>query len=256
MSLASSATPDLPAAPAAASSVRLLASDASTRVELLETDDARLVRKSSWFRGLVGLRTLWRQSRAEREFRCLRDLEQHGVPCVHAVSWRDWRSGGRVQQCELVTECAEDAVDLRALLRAGTQPAARRELAVDLGALLRVLHAAGFRSTTASPRNVLRRGDGALVYCDQPYAARLRWPFAAWGRGLDLFDTFFSSARRREWSATERLRGLLAYVGGDRALARQLWRRMSRRPRVWYRLARQFCRLAAFRKPSTATALR
>lgn len=232
--------------------VVVLASDPWTRVERIDRPDRSLLRKSYSFGGLLSLRTLWRRSRAEREYRNLQALDEAGVPCVHALRWTESRTHGCVRRCEVLTEFVDGAADLRTALRVGATPARRRLLACNLGALLRELHLAGFASSTASLRNVLVLPDGQLVFCDQPYASRLRGPVADWGRALDLYDTFFSAARCADWTRCERWRGLLAYAGGDSATARDIWRRLRHRSRLWSRLARQLSRLPVFRISSVS----
>jgi hypothetical protein len=98
-----------------------------------------------------------------------------------------------------------------------------------------------------SPRNVLLEPrTGQLVLCDQPHAFRTHRKWLAHdGARIDLHDAFFSPSRRRDWSAPERWRGVLAYCGGDRTVARAVWRgqRGNRcEPQTW---RRDWCRLGA-----------
>ncbi|MFK7739558.1 MAG: lipopolysaccharide kinase InaA family protein [Planctomycetota bacterium] len=236
---------------AAVPSIAVLAVDDRTRVERIDRGDHRLLRKCYSFAGLLSLRTFLRRSRAEREFCNLRLLSAADVPCVQAVRWTEQRSRGCVKVCEVVTEFADGSVDLRSALRNTSGRTERRRLSRELGGLMAAVHRADYRSSTASLRNVLRCRDGSLVLCDQPYAARLWGPVASWARGLDLFDTFFSPGRCADWSNSERWLGLQSYHGGDVDAARTTWRRMSRRPRYWFRLARQLSRLAVFHRPSS-----
>ena len=229
---------------------RNLIVDGRTRLERIEHGRGWLLCKSYSFVGVLSLRTIWRRSRAEREFCNLQALAFAGVPCVQAVRWTEQRARGCVRACAVVTEFVDGADDLRSVLRHLPESTERRRLAGELGALVRTLHGAGFRSSTASLRNVLRLRDGSLALCDQPYASRLWGPIATWARGLDLFDTLFSPSRCNDWTRGERLRGLRRYHGGDAVAARATWRRMSRRSNLWFRVARQLSRLAVFRRPT------
>jgi hypothetical protein len=83
------------------------------------------------------------------------------------------------------------------------------------------------------PRNVLVAGElvhSQLVVCDTPACVAFRTPIHG-GRAahIDLFLAAFSPSRRRDWTASHRLRLLLGYTDGDRRLARALWRRLVRR---------------------------
>lgn len=248
---------DLPSVPSAPV---VIAEDATSRIESFRRGDLHVVRKTYRSHPLLKWRTLGRRCRAEREFQGLRTLAAAGVPCVRGIDWAETRHHGVVESCEVTTELLAGARDLRHELRAAPPPARRRRLAGELGRLLRRLHDAGLCSSTASPRNVLvadAAGSGtrdpdavAMVFCDQPFAVRVG--IGRLGRRLqdrDLFDAFFSPGRLREWSATERWRGVLAYAGGDRAAARRLWARLTcrwrwalRLDRGWIRILSQFAR--------------
>lgn len=196
-------------------------------------------------------RGLLRRSRAQREFENLLLFERCGVPCVRALDWREERRLGCVVDSELVTSLLVGARDLRTELSLRPEPRRRRALVEALGRLLRRLHDAGLCSTTASPRNVLvapANGDGSpdLAFCDQPFATRVGHGWL--GRRLqqrDLHDALFSPHRRKEWSSTERWRGVVAYHDGDEQKARRTWRRSSRRFRWSLLLDRALARLLA-----------
>ncbi|MCA8953960.1 MAG: hypothetical protein KDE27_30905 [Planctomycetes bacterium] len=206
--------------------------------------ERKLLRKTYTSRPLLGWRTLLRRSRADREFRNLDSLRAIEVPCVEVVDWRETRAFGCVASCSLDSVYLPNSGDLQSVLRRASDPAERRELATALGRLLHHMHDRGVCSTTMSLRNVLVHDGARLAICDQPFALFLRT-----GRlsrrlaQVDLFDTFFSPQRCREWSRGERWRGLLAYCGDDRDTARRLWRILHRRFRWTLRFDRNLARL-------------
>ncbi len=211
------------------------------RVELLGAGPHAVVRKTYRNHGLRLLQSWWRRSRAEREFDNLRAVAAAGLPCTPPLIWSEHRRFGCVRSSTLVTGYVDAATTLKAALglRPRLSPDLRRTLARDLGRLLAQLHDRGILWGTPMPRNVLVQGLEArptLVLCDLP--AAIRWPHAvATGPALlDLFDAVGSPSRRRDWSAGERFRCLLAYADGDRLRARHLWQLLGRRRRAVHRL--------------------
>ena len=227
----------------------VLAEDAGSRVERIERGGVPLLRKTYRSGSMTAWRSLWRWSRARREFENLHALWLAGVPCARAIDWSERRVLGCVVSSTFVAEFLVDARNLQASLRAdvGWGAAWRRARAEQLGELIRRLHAAGFRSTTLSPRNVMvRDAEPSMLLIDQPHAFRSRLrPLLPAGADLDLFDAFFSRNRLREWTAPQRFRGLLAYSSGDRLLARRTWRRLAGRSPWRFRQLRKWCRMLA-----------
>ena len=120
------------------------------------------------------------------------------------------------------------------------------------------LHDGGVLWCTPMPRNVLvQHGDlPRLLLCDAPAAVFWPTPVPEPHRRLDLYDAVASPSRRREWSASERLRCLLAYAHGDRTRARELWRCLHRRSRTGHRLRKNLLmalRTYILRRRATAT---
>lgn len=227
----------------------VLAEDPGSLVERVERGKVALLRKTYRSGPRTAWRSLGRWSRARREFENLRALHDAGVPCARVVEWSERRVFGCAVSSTFVGEFVEHAHNLQVLLRddAGGRAPWRRHRAEQLGKLIRRLHDAGYRSTTLSPRNVMvRDAEPSMLLIDQPHAFRSRLrPLLRAGADLDLFDAFFSRNRLREWSATQRFRGLLAYSAGDRSLARRTWRRLSGRSPWRFRQLRQWCRMLA-----------
>ena len=194
-----------------------------TRVERVATEAGTVVRKVYRSRPFLLWRTFLQIARARREHHNLERIGRAGVPCVRPVSWRQMRALGCVVESEIVTVFEPEAVSLKQVLAESSSDSCeeRRELVVETGRLLRSLHGAGFLSCRFTPRNVLVLGEASqrrLMLCDLPYAFHFRQSIL--GRriaGFDIFDIAFSSPRRRDFSATERLRLLLAYTDGDRS---------------------------------------
>lgn len=215
---------------------------ADTRVERIRTGGG-LLRKTYLVPPHLLWRTLWRTSRAAREYDNLAELQRAGVPSVRPVCWLEDRKVGVVCSSQVFTEYLEGADNLQTARRRTTSRRVLRDYSERMGTLLAQLHASGFCSTTVSPRNVLVT-TREFVLCDQPYAVRLAPRFLlAWGRDVDLHDVFFAGSRRRECSKTVRLAGVVAYCGGDRRAARALWRRLHFRSDRTARLRRQVVRL-------------
>lgn len=217
----------------AATGVKVLKDEPSTRVEVLGLGTAAVVRKEYRNRGLRWWQALLRTSRAEREFRNLQAIARTGVPCTDALGC--WTVGryGAVASSVLVTRYLPDSRPLKAVLADPAAASARRALIAAAGRLLATLHRGGVLWLTAMPRNLLVLGRpevARLAVCDPP--AAIAFGRSIHGRRLcllDLWDAAFSTSRRRDYSATERLRWLLAYTDGNRHQSRSLWRRLARR---------------------------
>ncbi len=212
----------------------VLKDEPATRVVVRGAGGDAVVEKTYRNRGLRWLQSLWRQSRAQREHGHLAAIHAAGVPCLQPVRWSERRHLGGVDESTLVTRLLPDATSLKAVLQAlPRDDHLRPDLATAMGALLARLHRAGFLWCTPMPRNVLVAGElarGALVVCDTPACIAFRTPIHG-GRAarIDLFLAAFSPSRRRDWTASQRLRLLLGYTDGDRGQSRALWRRLIRR---------------------------
>jgi hypothetical protein len=229
----------------------ILKEELCTRVEILDRDNGRIVRKTYRSRPFLLWRTFLMSSRAAREYRNLAAISAAGVPCVRPVSWSETRIGGCVPESAICTEFVDRAPSLKDVL-ACLDPhrpedvSNRRRLCEWIGRLVRELHAAGFVSCRITPRNFLVQHDASgprrLLLCDQPAAVQLNGSAIDRRSALvDLYDMAFSRARVETFSAPERLRMLLAYANGDLARARTVWRRLARRPRWWNRSLRGIC---------------
>ncbi|HEX5052728.1 MAG TPA: lipopolysaccharide kinase InaA family protein [Planctomycetota bacterium] len=214
----------------------LLKQEPATTVEVLGCGEDAVVRKTYRNLGRRWLQSFGRRSRARREFDNLAAVARGGVPCTTPLAWSERRRLGCIDECSIVTRYLPDSRTLKRVLSERPRPArdgTRARLAAAMGRLLAALHDNGFLWCTAMPRNVLVLGaaeHARLAVCDTPAGIRI-------GRSLrqgrlariDLFDAAFSPSRRADFSATERLRSLLAYCDGERARARRLWRALTRR---------------------------
>lgn len=213
-----------------------LKAERDTTIELLGRGDAAVVRKTYHNRGRRWLQTFGRRCRAQREFDNLRDVAATGAPCTTPVTWSERRRLGCVDHSTLVTCWVEHSRPLKQVLAelpAATTFGVRRRLIAAMAQLVATLHRGGFLWGTAMPRNVLVVGDPAasrLAVCDVPAGIPIRRSLHGGRLALyDLFDAAFSPSRRADFSTGERWRWLLAYAGGDRVLARRLWRTLDRR---------------------------
>ncbi|MEQ1634691.1 MAG: lipopolysaccharide kinase InaA family protein [Planctomycetota bacterium] len=206
-------------------------------VEVLGDNHEAVVRKTYRNSGLRLLQTLWRTSRAAREFANLTAAERRGLPCTPPRSYSEVRRFGFVRSSTLVTGFVRDTTSLKAALAKlprSDSSTTRRALATALGRLLARLHEQGLLWCTPMPRNVLVEGPLAaarLVLCDLPAVVAFAGAVPSRHALLDLYDASASPSRRVEWTATERLRMLISYHGGDRAKARATWRCLARRSR-------------------------
>jgi len=146
------------------------------------------------------LRTLFRRSRGEQEFRNLLHLRALGVPTVEAVAWGVERNAwGMVRSSFVVTRYMEGCLDLKGWQNghglALAQGEARRDRILrEVGRLFRLIHASGFFLFTPKPSNILIRpgGDGPpdLLFLDLPRAGTVRPAFLrgfAQARDLGIF---------------------------------------------------------------------
>lgn len=214
-------------------------------VEVLGDGDAAVVRKVYRNRGLRFWQSFGRKSRARREFENLTRIRALGAACTPPLGWSAVSRWGCVRESVLVTALLPGSRTLKAVL-ADLPPAAafraRRALIAATGSLVAELHRGGLVWCTPMPRNVLVTGDpaaAAVAVCDTPLLVVVGHPLHGGTLAcIDLFAAAFSPSRRRDFSATERLRWLLGYSLGDRRLARGLWHRVARRSILRHDLTR------------------
>jgi tRNA A-37 threonylcarbamoyl transferase component Bud32 len=212
----------------------VLKDEPAATVVVRGTGPDAVVEKTYRNRGLRWLQSLWRKSRARREHDHLTAIAAAGIPCLQPMRWSERRRWQGVDESLLVTRFLPDATSLKEALQVTPRTdRARARLASAMGELLARLHRAGFLWCTPMPRNVLVAGDrtqARLVVCDTPACVPFRGSIHGSRRArIDLFLAAFSPSRRRDWSASERLRMLCGYVGGERTRARTLWRALARR---------------------------
>lgn len=214
----------------------MLKQEPEALVELLGVGAEAVVRKVYRNRGVRWWQTFARRSRAQREFENLQLICASGTSCLVPLDWSETRRLLFVNESSLVTRYLPDCDTLKAVLAKSPsdEPGARRQaLATAAGRLVGSLHRHGLLWCTPMPRNMLVIGnpsDGRLAVCDPPKAIALKRPLHGTRLSLiDLYDAAFSASRRRDFSATERMRWLLGYCDGDRELARRLWRSVIRR---------------------------
>ncbi len=144
---------------------------------------------------LQRIRTGFRISKAENEFKSLLHLKQLGITAVEPVAFGAERTAlGFVRSCFIVTRYLEAAINLDEWHRANNdkdEETQRTALLKRLGAIFHRLHSARFFLFTAKPKNILLRHgsniDSELHILDTPYARTLRWwPLARWAQSRDL----------------------------------------------------------------------
>ncbi|MEZ5964652.1 MAG: lipopolysaccharide kinase InaA family protein [Planctomycetota bacterium] len=229
----------------------MLKEDLTSRVERVLDEGRSLIRKTYTPRPFFLWRTFLAPSKARREHDNLRALVQAGVPVTAPIAWRETRVLGCVPSCQLWLADAGDVPNLKAMLGGDLALGRRRSLLVAFGRLLRRLHAAGFVSLTAFPRNVVVTGDqeDGLLWCDQPYLVRRPVDANGAAARLDLFDALFTPGRASMLSRGDKMRTLVAYAGSAAAAA-VLWRPLVRRSAWWQRFVKGWvkigCRLGVW----------
>ncbi|MBK8097197.1 MAG: hypothetical protein IPK26_08820 [Planctomycetes bacterium] len=220
----------------------ILKDEPGTRVERIGDGADAVVSKTYHNHGLRLLQTFGRKSRASREHDNLAAVADAGIACTEPIGWREQRRLGFAISSTLVTRFVPDCRPLKAVLGELTPAhtfATRRRIVAAMGRVLHALHRAGIAWCTPMPRNFLLQGapeQAQLFVCDVPAAIRTAAPLPRALQDLDLHDAVFSASRRRDFSAPERLRYLLAALGGDRTAARSTWRRLAARSGWRHRL--------------------
>ena len=151
--------------------------------------------KSHRYPVMPRIRTGFRISKAENEFKALLYLKQLGVAAVEPVAYGAERTRlGFVRSCFIITRYLEQATTLADWHweNHNKEESERRAARLRrLGAIFHQLHGERFFLFTAKPRNILLRPlpdiDDDLHILDTPYARTLRWgPLARWAQGRDL----------------------------------------------------------------------
>ncbi|MGH7888125.1 MAG: lipopolysaccharide kinase InaA family protein [Candidatus Binatia bacterium] len=141
------------------------------------------------------IRTGFRISKAENEFKSLLHLKQLGVTAVEPVAFGAERTAlGLVRSCFVITRYLDAAINLAEWHGANNdkdEAMQRSALLKRLGAIFHRLHGARFFLFTAKPKNILLRHgsdfNSDLHILDTPYARTLRWwPLARWAQSRDL----------------------------------------------------------------------
>jgi len=183
--------------------------------------------KVSRYPGWRGVWRRWRGTKARRELRVAEALRARGVPALVPRAAGEVRRLGRVSACWLLVERDPGLRPLDAAAADGAAaPRARRERAAALGRLLARAHAAGLDQDDPAPNNVLvREPDPDALWLVDFERARLRRRVGrrARARALAKLDRWAAGAV----PATQRLRFLRAYAGGEAAAARRGWRAVA-----------------------------
>lgn len=221
----------------------VLKDEPATTVLQLGRGEQAVVQKTYRVRGLRQIQSWWRQSRAQREHDRLAAIAAAGVPCLQPLGWSATPAFFGFRDSTLITRFLPDSAPLKHVFQAlPRHDRTRARLAAAMGRLVGALHRAGFLWCTPMPRNVLVQGapaDARLVVIDTPGCVQFGGSLHGGRRArIDLFLGAFSESRRRDWSATERLRWLCGYCDGDRPLARTLWRTMQGRTALQNELER------------------
>jgi hypothetical protein len=232
------------------SQTQILKSEPLTRVARVSEEGRQLVQKTYTYPAQWRWRTFLQPSRGAREAWGLRAAAAAGVPCLQVVRVGEQRRFGFVLSSSITTVFEADTTPFRDYLREppdtpypGGWPRLRRDLGIAMAGLVHDLHQAGILWLTITPRNVLVKGppeDVQLLVSDTPKALCL--PRSVLGTptaDVDLYDMCFAPMRRVLFTRSDRLRMLIRYCDGDRAKARRLWRRLSRRSRFANTLRRR-----------------
>lgn len=146
---------------------------------------------------LPRLRTGFQMSKAEREFRSLRFLNENGVTAAQGVSYGVERDRfGFVRSCFIITRFIDNAINLAQWSK---QPSAQKKwdeeqvgkVFGELGECFRRLHKMRFFLFTAKAKNILIRDDStpgnAICFIDLPYARSVKWrTLARWAQARDI----------------------------------------------------------------------
>jgi hypothetical protein len=175
--------------------------------------------------------------RAEREFKVLTHLLQHGIPCSEPLSWSHGRRDPHGRHELLVTREVEGATALDRLLQ---RPGAVTDLA-PLLRLIRRMHDCGVSHGGLAPRNILvTLSPGAPVFYIIDMSYSRIFPQGIAGSRMAAFDLLDLMYRMRRHFPAERCKAGLAAYGLDESAVRKLNAALeSYRPkRPWSHLRR------------------
>lgn len=173
-----------------------------------------------------------RVSKARRELARAERIHARGIATPLPVAAGERVTDGRIEACHLLVALLPGANDLRQhLAHDAGSPAERRRLAEAFGRFAREIHEAGLVQDDFQPNNFLVRmspgGDPELWAIDFERARVL--PF---GRSVPRRARLRALAKlERELHgvpASQQMRFLRAYAGGERATARALSHRLAR----------------------------
>jgi hypothetical protein len=124
----------------------------------------RFVLREYYYPMLPSLRTWFRESKAEHEFRSLQAVQNLGIRAAEPVAFGARRTLlGFVRSCFIVTHYVENSFTLEYWIKGGdefTNTGAEREWSFceALGKAFRALHQEGFFLLTAKPKNICFAG--------------------------------------------------------------------------------------------------
>ncbi|MDP3939440.1 MAG: lipopolysaccharide kinase InaA family protein [Deltaproteobacteria bacterium] len=173
-----------------------------------------------WFPGL--LRAL-RPSKSRRELNLSAAALARGLPVPMPLAAGERRRMGRLLACCLLVPMVRDVTDLRRLwFDERPSPDRRRRLATALGRFSRRVHDAGLFQDDFAPNNflVLPGAEPEFLLVDFERARLAR----RLGAGMRRWMLSKLSRHMDDATASERMRFLKAYAGGDRREARRWWR--------------------------------
>lgn len=161
-------------------------------------------------------------SPAVAQLRLAETLAARGIAAPVPVAAGSCRRYGVLEASLLLVPIVRDAVDLEQFWRDETRPGRERRAAVRaLGALARTLHEAGVDQDDFAPNNFLWRPamvPSVLAIDFERVVLRRSRPRRVWTRQLAKLDRHAIGVH-----ASDRLRFLRAYAGGDPQAARAWW---------------------------------
>ncbi len=159
---------------------------------------------------------------AENQLRVAERLAAHGIPTPVPVAAGAYRRAGFLEASLLLVPIVRGSVDVAAFWRDDSRlPSERRAAARALGALARTMHEAGVDQDDFAPNNFLWRSSTSphvLAIDFERVRLRRSLPRPARMRQLAKLDRHAIGTH-----ASDRLRLLRAYTGGDRQAARAWW---------------------------------
>lgn len=157
-----------------------------------------------------------------REYHALRSLSGCGIATPHLLYFAE-EDTGTERRAILITLALRDYQSLDQLNAVDLPLMIRRQHAIAGAALLRSIHALGCRHNCFYPKHVfLHRHEMGFHSCIIDLE-KVRWTLSKRQSALRDIRTFFN--RCDNWTRSQRLRFLLAYVGVDHVTpqVRKLW---------------------------------